>query len=134
MIECAFFVDHSWAQLIVSGKKIWELRSTRTRIIDEEVGIIATGSGAVIATCKIADCIGPLSDRELAETEHYHRTTAEVRVRPKGSAPWRYAWKLADVRSLRQPVPYDHPWGAQGWVKIGPAVAEHVRRQLAAQR
>jgi hypothetical protein len=132
MIHRAFFLTPHWAALVVSGEKSWELRTAATRI-RERVGIIQTGSKAVVAVCNLVASHGPLSEDELQATFAKHRTLPADRQRPEGSRPYRHAWELADVRKLIEPVPYRHIPGTQGWARIDPDVAAEVARQASSR-
>jgi hypothetical protein len=49
---------------ILRGEKIWEIRGSRTSVRGP-IALIRSGSGEVVGTCEIVDCIGPLTDQEL---------------------------------------------------------------------
>jgi hypothetical protein len=129
MIRRAFFLRPRWAQLVLSGKKSLELRSRCTHV-RETVGIIATGTTTVVGVCRIADCLGPLTDADLEGAVSLHQTTAEDRTKLRKAPGHLFAWVLRDVRRLDPPVPYVHVPGAQGWATIDPEVAGLTDAQL----
>lgn len=74
----------------------------------------------IVATARLADCVGPMSLAELRRHERKHRVPpAELRrwLRQWGK-PEAYAWVLSDVRPLPRPVPYPRKNGQQTWVKL----------------
>lgn len=122
----ALLIRHPWVDMILDGKKTWEMRGSRTSI-RETVGLIASGSGTVIGVCDVVDCIGPLSQgeyRENARKAGERPSTAKLDYRTN------FAWVVANPRHLKKPVPYKHPSGAITWVRLSGSVEKAVRRQL----
>ncbi len=107
---------------ILRGEKIWEIRGSRTSVRGQ-IALIRSGSGEVVGTCEIVDCIGPLNDQELrGNAPKAGLRRAEAVSRYKRS----YAWVIAKARPLKRPVPYTHPSGAVIWVILGPRTARAV--------
>lgn len=97
---------------ILSGKKTWELRGSRTRI-RERIGLIASGSGTIIGEADLVDCIGPLDRTTYEANVSKHRSKDSFQKQ----YPSLYAWVLKDVKRIK-PRPYSHPRGAIIWVII----------------
>lgn len=45
-----------WVEMILTGKKIWEMRGTYTHIRGK-IALIRRGSGLVVGTCHLVDVI-----------------------------------------------------------------------------
>ena len=93
----ALIVKDPWATDIVKGYKTIENR-TRPTNIKERIGIIKSGSKTVIGEVDLVDC------KVDGNTNHFGR--------------WIYAWILKNPLEYKQPKPYNHPRGAQIWVRL----------------
>lgn len=109
---------------ILDGIKNWEMRSTTTKVRGR-VALIRKGSGTVVGTAEIVDCVGPLTADQMLQNHERHRIDA-ARIRSGEVAKWKYAWVLANVRRLPESVPYVHPSGAVIWVNLEPDVGAKV--------
>ena len=112
---------------ILAGLKTWEMRG---RSLEKRgaIGLIAKGSKAVSGVAEIVNCIGPLSDSELASGEPFHRVPSD-RISELVASKYRYAWVLANVQSLARPVPYVHKGGVQ-FVTLDHLAREGIQQAL----
>jgi hypothetical protein len=115
-------IDAPHIDNILAGRKRWEMRPCATRERGP-IALIRKGSGLVVGTANLADCIGPLTDYELRAAEPLHRIAA-YRLRSAAAARHNHAWILEDVRRLPVPIPYRHPPGAVTWVSLHQAVMQ----------
>jgi hypothetical protein len=78
--------------------------------------------------CDLVDCIGPLT------AEEFRKNAKKAGMRPSeatlGHYRQTYAWVTAKPRSLKQPVPYEHPFGAVIWVTLEVVVEKKIKAQL----
>lgn len=89
--------------------------------------------GAIVAVAELVDCVGTLTLSSAT-----WRTTPQGRAWPLTDqerafgdySPGRYAWLLADVRRLSEPLPYR---GAQGLRSLPADVAAEVEARIRAQ-
>ena len=111
----ALIIKKHWADEILSGRKTWELRGSRTSMRGR-IGVIESGSGHVIGTCELIDVIGPLSTADLrrATTKHQVPSQRLRHIRYKRT----YAWVLRNARRYARPRRYEHPQGAVIWVNL----------------
>lgn len=119
-------IRQPWVDMILSGKKTWELRGSNTATRGR-ITIIESGSGTVVGTSELVDVVGPLSMDDLRRNIGKH---CVPRSQLGSDLPYRrtHAWVLGRARRLPQPVPYDHPRGAVIWVNLPASVASKVRR------
>lgn len=112
---------------ILDGSKSWEIRRGRCNIRGL-IGLIESGSGAVVGVAHLADCIGPLKrEQRIQNAQRMGITVDEAAARwPQDS----YAWVLRKRRRLSHPVRYVHPQGAIRWVPLSPAMEKAVLKQL----
>lgn len=110
-IRTGLVIDEPWVSKIISGEKIWEMRSTGTAK-RERIALIKKGSGTIVGIATVKDVLGPFSDSEISTTFAKHRVPFEL------IGKWRYAWVLDNVRSVATPVPYVHKSGAVTWVTL----------------
>jgi hypothetical protein len=121
-------IDMPHIDNILSGRKIWEMRSSLTKIRGM-VALIRKGSGQVIGVAELTDSIGPFSTDEMLANQPKHMISTTRLADPKVSK-WNKAWVMKNARLLQRPVPYNHPNGAVIWVNLEPAVLAAVRTQL----
>jgi len=116
-----------WIDLILKGKKTWEIRGSKAAIRGT-IGLIPSGSGTIVGVCEMVDCIGPLSSNS------FRSNAAKAGMRPReaqlGHYRMTYAWVLKSPRRLKKPVRYQHPSGAVIWVKLDARVERAVQAQL----
>lgn len=109
-------IKSPWIDLILRGEKTWEVR-TRQTAARGRVALIRSKSGLIVGTCRIVDCLGPLSMDEMLASQDRHRVPPELLAeycRPGQT----YVWVIADARPLDPPIPYRHPSGAVIWVRL----------------
>ena len=112
----ALVIRSPWVEMILAGTKCWELRKAATNIRGR-IALIRGGSGLVVGTAELVDCIGPMSRAQLSREYEKHRAP-DARLQESG---YEYAWVLQSVHALRPPVPYPHPSGAVIWVDLSRA-------------
>jgi hypothetical protein len=120
-------IKERWLDLILSGKKTWEIRGKATTIRGR-IALIQSGSGMVYGVCEVVDVRGPLSIEEMqANCDHHCIARDDIPNVVKYKTI--HAWVLQNARRLRRPVPYDHPYGAVIWVNL----PEEVDRQIGSE-
>jgi len=124
-ITKALIVDTPHVDRILSGQKTWELRTTGTKMRGR-VALIRKGSGTVVGTVVIRDCVGPLTESVMLENTAKHLVTPE-RIKSGEVAKYKHAWVLESAQALPRPIPYEHPNGAVIWVNLQPAVVAQLR-------
>lgn len=114
-LERALIIRKPYLDKILSGRKTWEIRGSRTTK-SGPIGLIEKGSGYVVGTCELVEIRGPLS---LAE---YRRNARKIGVSPTDitELPYRttFAWVLRRARRFPRPRAYRHRSGAVRWVKV----------------
>ncbi len=110
-------IREPWISLILSGAKMWELRSRGTNVRGP-IGLIRKGSGLVVGMAELTDSLPPLVDASaFVRTEALHGVTPAMRAEVMRQG-WTTPWVLKGARALRSPVRYVHPVGAVTWVKL----------------
>lgn len=119
-------IREPWARMVVEGQKRWEIRGSRVQFRGL-VAIIASGTGTIVGTCELVDCIGPLT-LESYNVNCGLRGAHDVVV---DALPYctTYAWAMAMPRQFSSPVTYDHPNGAVIWVNLSPETREKITEQ-----
>lgn len=128
-------VKAPWSDLILNGVKTWEIRGSRTNIRGT-IGIIQSGTGLVMGSADLIDCIGPLTPEQMNANFNNHRVYGQFVVREHPSSaiifaqdcvannetpmPYKnsFAWVLTKAKLFTKPVPYKHPMGAVIWVRL----------------
>lgn len=109
---------------ILRGEKIWEMRSTQTKVRGT-IALIKSGSGTVVGLVDLVNCCGPLSLQERKASQGKHGLWADDWDNPQ-YVKYKFAWVLENVRMLVAPVPYTHPSGAVIWVTLNDMESERV--------
>jgi hypothetical protein len=124
----ALLIRRPWIDLILDGKKTWEIRGSGT-LIRETIGLIASGSGTVIGVCDLVDCIGPLT---IAEFGRNAAKAAMSKADARSGSGYRrtYAWVLDKPRRLKRPIQYEHPSGAVIWVRLDGSTERAIGRLI----
>lgn len=110
-------IREPWIGMILSGRKFWEMRSSRTHVRGR-IALIRSGSGLVVGTAVVSDCLPALDADEMRQSTAFHGLPLDQldEVMARG---WTIPWVLSDVRALPTPIPYRHPSGAVTWVDLG---------------
>ena len=107
-------VKQPWIDGILDGRKVWEIRGSRTTIRGR-IALIRSGSGWVVGTVDLIDCLALTPD-------DYHHAEALHRIPQTVDRPLPYArifaWVFADPQRFDNPIPYSHPPGAVIWVNL----------------
>ncbi|MBN8541873.1 MAG: ASCH domain-containing protein [Deltaproteobacteria bacterium] len=99
---------------ILSGVKTWEIRSRRSHIRGK-IALITSGSGTVVGTAEVVDCIGPLTVAQWNSSLRRMGLTKENRIQSKREIGDLYAWVLKSAKKLKKPVRYKHKPGIINW-------------------
>jgi len=111
-MERALIVRKPWIDLILDGKKTWEMRSKPTKVRGL-IGLIEQGTGLIVGECRINGVHYPLDVFPSGYGQHKHRID-DLSLLEK----WKYPWMLSRAVRYESPIPYNHPKGAVTWVRI----------------
>merc|ERR1712050_623350 len=108
----AHVVKKKWLDLILSGKKTWEIRGTSTKN-RRVVRLAQSGSGHLVGEIKITNCLR-VSAEDLVRNVDKHC------IADLGIVKYRriFAWVLACPKRYDEPRPYHHPVGAIMWINL----------------
>ena len=109
-------IRRPWIDLILSGKKTWEIRGSNTEIRGT-IALIESGSKNIVGVAKLIDVHGPLDKGNFSDSQDLHLATPEELSADLPYAET-YGWELIDAEPLLEPIPYEHPLGAITWVKL----------------
>lgn len=113
-------IRQPWVDMILDGRKTWELRRSRTKIRGA-IAVIAKGTGTVVGVTEIVDTHGPFTVQALRKHEGKHC------VPPDAIKALAYkqvvAWELRASKRLPRAVPFTPRPGAVVWVNLSPAVS-----------
>jgi len=111
----ALLIQTPFIDQILSGRKTWEIRGSATKKRGK-IALIRSGSGMIIGTADLVDCIGPLKRKDFLDNLQKHRIPKSDIL--QGSFYDRpHAWVLKNARKIK-PIPYKHPNGAIIWVDL----------------
>lgn len=108
----ALIIDSPHIDRILLGQKIWEMRSTPTKIRGR-IGLIKKGTGLIVGSADLYDVGNALNEFTALLTAEYHMVADLNKIKK-----WKFPWMLKDVVKFKKPIPYRHPKGAVIWVKI----------------
>jgi hypothetical protein len=110
-IKKALIVKKPWLDKIFDEGKVWEMRTTRTKITGK-IGLIESGTGLIVGEAELIGC----SENPVSKSEDlikYHKVE-DLDLLDK----WKWAWILCEAKRYANPIPYEHPQGAVIWVNI----------------
>lgn len=99
-------------ELILEGKKKWEIRGSRTNIRGK-IALIKSGSKKVYGEVELIECI----ELDLETYNEYHKKLYGTRSE---KLPYKrtYAWIVRNPIVYDRPISYVHPKGAIIWVNL----------------
>ena len=108
-------IRQPWINLILQGRKTWEMRSQPCHHRGP-VALIEKGTGTVVGLAKLIEALPAQSSDQLLANQSQHRIPpGEIaQVIEKG---WIHPWVLTDVQRLETPVAYKHTSGGS-WVNL----------------
>jgi len=107
-------VREPFATLIVEGRKVWEIRKSRTRIRGE---VLILSNGFALGKAELVDVLGPFTPEELAEHADKHRAGFDFLAEYSGGKPL-YAWVFRNAEKFERPLKVKVPRGAQVWANV----------------
>lgn len=119
-ITRGLLIRSPYIEQILAGRKIWELRGSRTAIRGP-IGLIRSGSGQIVGTCEVVGVIGPLTLADLRKNARKAGLAAAETPRLRYAQT--FAWVLKNAKPLKKPRPYKHASGAVRWVNLRPFIA-----------
>ena len=128
LVERGLVIQQPWVGMIADGKKIWEMRTRRTRLRGW-IGLIEKGAGQIIGVAYLKG-----SPPALRRSDH-HLYYRKHRVKPERSnktysGKYLFPWVMSKAIRLLKPVTYKHPYGAVTWVKFSEEVSRGLARRI----
>lgn len=107
-------IKSPWIDLILTGKKTWEIRGSNTSIRGT-IALIKSGSALILGTVDL------IASRKLAFEEF--QASLAMHCIPQERYPLipyktTHTWVLENPVPFEIPVPYTHPQGAMIWVNV----------------
>ena len=119
-LERALIVKKEHLDKILSGEKIWEMRSTSTKIRGR-IGLIEAGTATIVGECELVGVHAGIaamgkdecSGFDIMQWRHCHCVDDYKLLRK-----WCHPWVLQKAKRYASPTPYKHPQGAVMWVRL----------------
>lgn len=111
-ITKCLIIKRPWLDLIFSGKKTLEIRSSNTKIRGK-IGLIESGSGHIVGECELVST-KQLSKEEYAVAQDKH-CIKDISILPYKNI---WAWEIKNAKKFKEPMIYKHPQGAVIWVDV----------------
>ena len=124
----ALVIQGFYLDLILSGRKTWEMRS-RSSSVRGLIGLIPKGSGTVTGVVELFNVRGELTSEELALNTDRH-CIPEDRQPEAVAKRWLVPLELRGARRLVGPVPYVHRKGWMSWVPLSVEIEAAVMEQI----
>lgn len=105
-------IKSPYIELILEGKKTWEIRGSKTSIRGT-IALIKSGSKKVFGEVDLVDCI------EI-DLNMYNKYCLELYGKEEEKLPYKktYAWVVKNPRVYDVAKDYIHPLGAVIWVNL----------------
>ena len=129
-ITTGLFIKSPWIDLILDGKKTWELRSKKTGK-RERIALVESGSRLIKGTCEIVRVRGALRKATLLEHLDKHQVPRE-RIEAGLGRNHVYAWVMADPIWLDDPPVVPYLRGPVVWIDLTrwPEIIEAINRRV----
>lgn len=111
-ITRGLIIKKQWLDLILSGRKTWEMRSTKTKV-HGTIALIEQGSGLIVGRVELVDSPSDLTPSYVLNNHKKHLVGNQALLNK-----WRYPWVLDKAIRYDKPTPYKHPRGAVVRVKL----------------
>ena len=110
----ALVVKKEWIDLILSGRKTWEIRGNATTRRGWIHFAESKAGGKLVGRARLLDCI-PLVGKQWRQKNFCrHRVSKQVVLPYKRP----HAWVLGEAERFLKPFKYDHKQGAVIWVDV----------------
>lgn len=113
IIMDGLIVKQPYADMIINGTKMWELRNRHPPKDKIGADIFLLSKCYSLGIICIVKSTGPLSVNELNDNNNKHRSGTGWPI----DTPPTYAWQVRVIERFTTPKRYAHPNGAQIWVK-----------------
>ena len=107
-------VREPFATLIAEGKKVWEIRKSRTRVRGE---VLILSGGRAVGSAELVDVLGPFTPEELAQHGDKHLVDVEFLQEYSKGKPL-YAWVFRNAKKFDGPRKVRISRGAQIWANV----------------
>ncbi len=111
--KVALVVKKRWLDLILAGKKDWEIRGAQTARRGWIHLAESKASGQLMGRARLVDC-KPVSRRSFTKHFRHHCVTNLADVMYEKI----YAWVLQGAERFEKPTDNEHQHGAAIWVKV----------------
>jgi predicted transcriptional regulator len=109
-------IKEKYLNMILEGKKTWEIRSSNTKIRGK-IALIQSGSSKIMGYCELVDA-KPLTKDEMLKNTRKHKVSKKVIEEDRLRYKKPHAWILKNAKPLKRSKPYKHPHGAVIWVNL----------------
>lgn len=113
-IEKALIIKKEWLDLILEGKKTFEVRSGNTKIRGK-IGLIESGSGLIVGECDLVNSI-IIDNNNIKDVLYKSCISNPEIINNMYKNP--HAWELNNFIRYNQPLKYKHPKGAIIWIDL----------------
>lgn len=113
MIKKGLYIKKPWTDLILQGKKTWELRGSHTHV-RERIYIIESKTSLIVGECEVIDSIA-LSQEDYEMNRDKHQVSKNF---SDISYKKLHAWVLDKVFAYEKPIPHIHTPGTVIWVNF----------------
>ena len=108
----ALVIKPKWLDLILSGRKTWEIRGKRTNVRGV-VALAQSGTGHLVGEATVTNCFElQLADMPNHVDKHCIQDLSIVKYDQI------FAWELRNAKRFLEPKCYEHKQGAVIWVKL----------------
>jgi hypothetical protein len=102
-------MDDKWVNLILSGKKTWELR-TRNTYIREKIALGNTKTKCYVGYATIDDSV-EMTIPEILKHKDKHQANDFIKPYAKGKETL-FIWVLKDIKAEHEPKAYSYSTGS----------------------
>ena len=107
-------IKEPWIDLILNGKKTWEIRNKNT-LYRGKVYLIKSGSSKIFGECTLINSQNISFNEFLENTDKHMVKDLSLLKYDRNKL---FAWILVNPKLYEKPISYTHPKGAIVWVDL----------------
>ncbi|ASJ13566.1 ASCH domain-containing protein [Thermococcus thioreducens] len=113
-LKKGLIVREPFATLIAEGKKVWEIRKSRTNVRGR---VLIISGGKAVGSAELVDVLGPFTPEELGQHADKHLADVDFLRQYSGGKPL-YAWVFRNAEKFKIPRKVRISRGAQVWANV----------------
>jgi hypothetical protein len=114
--KSGIILKSEWLEMVLSGRKTWELRAMKTNK-RERVALAQSGTSLLLGDVEITGCV-ELDDVLVRANIEKHGVPLHRLAEYVSDDKNIFAWEIARPRRYKEPIPYTRARGQMTWIDL----------------